>query len=234
MLRKAPLFAALLAGQFSAGAAAMEMQVVEDQIIMSGPIDGSELRRLREIAAQRRDVPVRTVILRDSPGGNLHISLMSGDFIREQGWNTAVSGYCFSGCALMFLGGGERGFTDDKPPLQTQLGFHATYYIVHGTGAEAGPENDLAIPWQAAREWMKRATDGKMTDALLERFEKLAKSDFIHFFDSNRLPRVGQISVFACSVRPGGERKCSPIYGTDVYREGIANTESLIRSNDRR
>jgi hypothetical protein len=232
MLRNTLLGAALAAGP----AAAMEVQVLEDQIIMSGRIDGSELVRLWEIAAERRGPRMRTVVLRDSAGGDLRTSITAGDFIREQGWNTAVSGYCFSGCALIFLGGRQRFFSDDKPPLQTQLGFHGTYYVAAAIGARPGPTPGTLSPWHTAeaRRWMKLATDGRITEAMLDRFETLASSDFIHFFDANRLPRAGQVSIFVCPIVKDGKRKCEPIAGTDVYREGIVNSVAVIRSHDRR
>jgi hypothetical protein len=214
----------------------MEVQVVDDQIIMSGRIDGSELPALWSIAAERKSNPIRTVVLRDSAGGDLRTSLQAGDFIRQQGWSTAVSGYCFSGCALIFLGGKERNFTDDKPPLQTQLGFHGAYHVAAAIGGSQAFTPGTPSAWHTAeaRRWMKRATDGRITEAMLGRFETLASSDFIHFFDSNRLPRKGQVSIFVCPIVKDGKRKCEPIAGTDVYREGIATSADVIRSNDRR
>jgi hypothetical protein len=226
------LLAVLLAGP----ATAMEVRVVEDQIIMSGSIDGSELPALWDVAAERKANRIRTVVLRDSAGGDLRTSLQAGDFIREQGWNTAVSGYCFSGCALIFLGGRQRFFTDDKPPLQTQLGFHGTYHVAAAIGGRQAFTPGTLSVWHTAeaRRWMKRATDGRITEAMLDRFETLASSDFIHFFDSNRLPRAGQVSIFVCPIVKDGKRKCEPVAGTDVYREGIVNSVEVIRSNDRR
>jgi hypothetical protein len=222
------LFVVLLARPTTA----MEVRVLDDQIIMSGSIDGSELPQLWNIAAERRATPIRTVVLRDSGGGDLRTALQAGDFIREQGWNTAVSGYCFSGCALMYLGGKQRGFTDDKPVFQTQLGFHGTYYVATAFHATPGSLNISGTI--QARNWMKRRTDGKISDGMLDRFEALAQSDFIHFFDSTRLPRKGQVAAYVCPIVKDGKRKCEPIHGADAYREGIANSETVIRSNDRR
>jgi hypothetical protein len=48
------------------------------------------------------------------------------------------------------------------------------------------------------------------------------------------MPRAGQVSVFLCPIVKDGKRKCEPIGGTDVYREGIASSVEVIRSNDRR
>ena len=213
-------------------AAAMDVRLLEAQIIMSGAIDGGELAKLRDVVADPAARTVDTVVLRDSPGGDYWTSQRIAEFIRERGWRTAVSGYCFSGCALMFLGGRQRHFTDDKPALQTQLGFHGTYYVVEGAGTVRGQLNPVTT--HAARQWMKRYTEGRMSEAMLDRFEQLPRSDFIHFFDAERLPRKGQASVFICPRDRQAGYRCKPIADTDAYREGIVTTTELLRSADRR
>lgn len=213
-------------------AAAMDMKVVGDQLIMSGPIDGSELAGLRNLAAERRDAGVRMVVLRDSPGGNLWTSMRIGEEIRDRGWKTAVSGYCFSGCAVVFLGGVERYFTDDKPYSQTQLAFHAAYNTIEASGTRQGSVNNSAS--FTARQWTKKHSGGKLSDAMLDRFEKLEKTEFVHFFDAQRVPRAGVPSAFVCShAEQDPKKKCRPLADADVYREGIATSAELIRSNDR-
>jgi len=214
-------------------AAAMDVRLAKEQIIMSGPIDGGELAKLRDVMADPAARSVDTVVLRDSPGGDYWTSQRIAELIRERGWRTAVSGHCFSGCALMFLGGRTRHFTDDKPALQTQLAFHGTYYVRDGIGSVRGDLNPVTT--YAARQWIKRHTDGKMSDAMLERFERLPGSDFIHFFDPHRLPRKDQPSVFVCPRdKQEGKYRCTSIGGTDVYQEGIVTSGDLVRSADRR
>jgi len=226
---------ALLALALAFGAAvgsAMDVRQVGAQLIMSGPIDGSELAKLRDVLAERDAKAIDTVVLRDSRGGDYWTSQRIAELIRARGWRTAVSGYCFSGCALMFLGGRERHFTDDKPVLQTQLAFHGTYYIADGIGIARGDLNPATT--YAARYWMKRYTDGRISETMLDRFEKLAATDFIHFFDSERLPRKGQPSVFVCPREKDAGYRCRPMSATDVYREGIVTTNTLVSSADRR
>jgi len=209
----------------------MDVRLVGTHIIMSGEIDGGELAKMRDVLAEPAARGVDTVVLRDSPGGDYWTSQRIAELIRERGWRTAVSGHCFSGCALMFLGGRERHFTDDKPFLYTQLAFHATYYVQDGIGAVRGELNPVTT--HAARQWIKRYTDGKMSDAMLDRFEQLSRSDFIHFFDPGRLPRKDQPSIFICPRDKEAKYRCKPIAGTDAYREGIVTAHELIRSADR-
>jgi hypothetical protein len=122
-----------------------------------------------------------------------------------------------------------RHFTDDKNIFQTQLGFHATYHVADSLRWSKGDRHgDTAL----ARAWMTRFTDGKISAAMLDRFEKIAQTDFLHFFDSNRLKRGDGVSIFTCPQRPDASRKCQPVAGFDVYREGIATSTELVRSND--
>jgi len=211
--------------------AAMDMKVVGDQLIMSGHVDGNELVKLRDVVADHGDRTINTVILRDSPGGDLWTATRVGEYIRDKGWRTAVSGHCFSACALMFLGGAERHFTDDKPALLTQIAFHAAYHTADGLRSARGSNNPAAS--HRARVWAKALSGGKLSDAMLDQFEKLDKTEFIHFFDARRMPRAGQPSVFLCShAISDPKQKCRPIPGTDAYAEGVVTTPVLLRSND--
>jgi hypothetical protein len=205
MLRKALLAAALAAGRAERAARALGHRQEPGEI--------NPHRRAARFAGRR------------SADG-----VAAREYIRDRGWNTAVSGYCFSGCALMYLGGTERGFTDDKPVPQTQLGFQGTHYA--GTAYDRTPGSPNISGTIRAMNWIKRRTEGKISDAMLNRFEALPQTDLVHFFDSKR--HKGQASVFLCPLGKDGKRKCEPIHGADVYREGIANTDTVIRSNDRR
>jgi len=216
---------------FSVTVMAMETKVVGDQVIMSGPVDGSELARLRDVVAEHGGAGIRMVVLRDSPGGDLWTSTRVGEYIRDKGWRTAVSGYCFSACAIIFLGGLERHFTDDKQVSRNQLAFHATYHRIDGQHGFQNSVNEQTT--YTTMHWIKTHSGGKLSDAMLNRFEKLEKTEFVHFFDSSRSIRPGQTSVYVCShAEKDPKKKCKPIAGTDVFQEGIVTSPVLVRSND--
>ena len=110
---------------FSTGSNAMTLKEVGDQLILSGPVVEGDTKKVREAFA--RNANIRTVVLRNSPGGHVPTGYEVGDLMRAKGLRTAVSGYCFSGCSRMFLGGKERVFTDDYPLSLTHVGFHGHY-----------------------------------------------------------------------------------------------------------
>jgi len=90
-------------------ALAMDLKVVGTQIILSGPVVGDEPGKVRE--ALESSPGIDTVILRNSPGGNAPSGYQVGQLLRERRLRTAVSGYCYSSCSRMFLGGSTRYFT---------------------------------------------------------------------------------------------------------------------------
>ena len=108
-----------------ASALGMELKIVGNQLILSGPVAGDEPEKVREALASSPDID--TVILRNSPGGNAPAGYRVGELLREHGLRTAVSGYCYSSCSRMFLGGSTRYFTDDYLPENNNVGFHGHY-----------------------------------------------------------------------------------------------------------
>src|SRR5215467_11889506 len=93
---------------------AMELKIVGNQIILSGPVIGDEPGKIREALANTPGID--TAILRNSPGGSAPAGYQVGELFREHGLRTAVSGYCYSSCSRIFLGGSAGYFTDDYVP----------------------------------------------------------------------------------------------------------------------
>src|SRR5947208_10897072 len=103
----------------------MELKVVGNQLILSGGVVGDEPEKVREALANSPEID--TVVLRNSPGGDAPAGYQVGQMLRERGVRTAVSGYCYSSCSRMFLGGSTRYFTDDYGPENNNIGFHGHY-----------------------------------------------------------------------------------------------------------
>jgi len=104
---------------------AMFMQVIDDQIVLSGEVQMGDFERLRgHLDGNPR---ITTVVLRDSPGGSVQPMWNVMKLIRDRQLRTAISGYCVSACAMMFLGGVERQFTDDQAAGKTYVAFHGPH-----------------------------------------------------------------------------------------------------------
>jgi hypothetical protein len=119
------LFALIAMLMVPTRAPAMELKIVGNQLILSGPVVGDEPGKVREALASSPSID--TVILRNSGGGNAPAGYQVGQLLRERGLRTAVPGYCYSSCSRMFLGGSTRYFTDDYMPEYNNVGFHGHY-----------------------------------------------------------------------------------------------------------
>src|SRR5215467_7860380 len=84
----------------------------------------------------RYNLDIRTIVLRDSPGGDVGAGCAVGDIARDKDLRTAVSGHCYSSCSRMCLGGKERFYRDDYPLAWTHVGLHGHYYT-------DGPQKEL-------------------------------------------------------------------------------------------
>src|SRR5580704_1647388 len=206
-------------------APAMELKIVGNQIILSGPVVGDEPGQVREALAS--SPTIETVILRNSPGGDAPAGYRVGELLREHGLRTAVSGYCYSSCSRMFLGGSTRYFTDDYVPENNNIGFHGHY-------DRMGRLNANLVRQYGLRDWIIKYSDGKADPALVERWINIPSSrGMIHFFHPGLVSHAGA-STFMCQgdESPGSVFACEPI-GKTALDLGIITSLDIVHSADR-
>jgi hypothetical protein len=204
---------------------AMELRIVGDQLILSGRVSGDELGKVREALASSPGID--TVILRNSPGGNAPAGYQVGELLRERGLRTAVSGYCYSSCSRMFLGGRTRYFTDDYLPENNNVGFHGHY-------DRMGRLDASLVRQYGLREWIIKYSDGKADPVLVERWINIPYSrGMIHFFHPGLVKRAG-VSTFMCQgdASPRSVFACEPI-AKNGFDLGIVTSLDLVHSADR-
>ena len=206
------------------GSSAMELKVAGNQLILSGRVVGDEPGKVMEALAEAPQID--TVILRNSPGGNAPAGYRVGEILRERGLRTAVSGFCYSSCSRMFLGGRTRYFTDDHPAERTEIGFHGHYY-------SNGRLNADLVSRYGLRDWIINYSDGKADPQLVERWINIGYSrGMIHFFDPALVSREGA-STFFCQ---GDELTrvvfaCEPIAKTALDL-GVVTSLEIVHSAD--
>lgn len=220
-LHAAALALLLLAG---GDATAMSMEVAGDQIILSGEVARGDYNKFLTLINQ--NTSVKTVILRDSPGGDSRSGYDIGTMIRARGLNTAVSGFCRSSCSRMFLGGVERQIADDQPVGKTHVGFHGNYET--GGGVDRSTVEKL-------RKYIIDFSDGKADVELVNRWTTIpTNAGFIYFFDSTRLKRNDGISIFFCNgseSRDNRYNECEKIAGKTGYDLGVFTSSKLVTPN---
>jgi hypothetical protein len=219
------LFALTLMALMPAQTLGMELKVVGNQLILSGGVVGDEPEKVREALANSPEID--TVVLRNSPGGDAPAGYQVGQMLRERGIRTAVSGYCYSSCSRMFLGGTTRYFTDDYLPESNNVGFHGHY-------DRGGHLNANRVRQYGLRDWIVRYSDGKADPALVERWINIPYSrGMIHFFHPGLVKRAG-VSTFMCQGDEG-ERSvfaCEPIANTALDL-GVITSLDLVHCADR-
>jgi hypothetical protein len=189
----------------------------------AAPVVGDEPGKVREALAS--SPRINTVILRNSGGGNAPAGYQVGQLLREHGVRTAVSGYCYSSCSRMFLGGSARYFTDDYLPETNNVGFHGHY-------DRMGHLNADLVRQYGLRDWIIKYSDGKADPALVERWINIPSSrGMIHFFHPGLVNRAGA-STFMCQgdESSGSVFACEPI-GKTALDLGILD---IVHSADRR
>lgn len=205
---------------------AMEFRLIANQLILSGPVDNGDFEKTRDILA--RFPKVDTIVLRNSPGGDVASGYRLGELFREKGLRTLVSGFCYSSCSRMFLGGKTRYFTDDFPSVYTNLGFHGHYDMKNG---HLQPQ--LTAQFHL-KEWLIKYSDGKADPALIDRWIAIPINiGMIHFYHPD-LFKPGGISTFLCQgteKMAQAVRGCEPIRKT-AFELGIVTSLQVQRSND--
>src|ERR1700730_11878343 len=229
LVRRAAVTAALFALtailMMPTRAPAMELKGVGNQLILSGSVVGDEPEKVREALASSPGID--TVILRNSPGGDAPAGYQVGQLFRERGLRTAVSGYCYSSCSRMFLGGATRYFTDDYLPDNNNVGFHGHY-------DRMGRLNANLVRQHGLRDWIIKYSDGKADPVLVERWINIPYSNgMIHFFPPGLFKRASA-STFMCQgdESPGSVFACEPI-GKTALELGIITSLNIVHSADR-
>lgn len=209
-------------------APAMEVRTSGDQLILSGPVMGDEVGRVQAVLAAAP--AVTTVILRDSPGGDAPTGYRLGELFRARGLGTAVSGYCYSSCSRMFLGGVVRRFTDDFPPEHTQVGFHGHY----------GPDGRLdraAVDAMGLAAWIIAHSDGKADPALVERWTHIPFGrGLIHFYYPGVARTRGGATFLCQGDKDQGDERAG-VFGCETVGRtaldlGVATSLDPVSSND--
>jgi hypothetical protein len=206
---------------------AMTIVVAGDQLILAGPVISADYDAVESNLSFNPQI--KMVILRNSPGGDAPTGYHLGELLRQKSMQTAVSGYCYSSCSRLFLGGKERYFTDDYPPEFTQIGFHGHY----------DNNGNLNAAWVNAlhlKDWTIRYSDEKADEVLVERWINIPRgTGLIHFYNP-ALVNIAGHSTFMCQ---GAEPYHTRIFDCErIARNaldlGIVTSLTLVSSADQR
>lgn len=189
------------------------MQATDDAIVITGKFTPGDDVQFAELL--KSHPTAKAVILYDSPGGNGMMMQRITQAIRSNLLVTGVAGYCNSACAMIFLSGTQRYFTDLLPMERTWIGFHGSY---RSDGNLAREQRLRIIAGMIDTE-----TGGKADPALVQRWTHLPESSTIRFTypGTNGAPKTP--TVFECD-----NGKCTPLPGYDALKMGIITTTQIL------
>jgi hypothetical protein len=218
-------FRLALGGTLLSGASAwaMDLAVVGNALVLSGPVMGSELPLVKDAFAANPRIDL--VVLRNSHGGDAWTGYRVGEFFRAAGVTTAVSGYCISSCSRMFLGGRQRVFTNDYPADRTYVGFHGHYNA-------QGDLDPQSVARHGLYSWIILHSDGKADPKLVERWIAIQKNrGAANFFHPDVAAALGHSVFFCDGLQPKRPTTCEPLR-TDALERGVITDLRRIASPD--
>ena len=188
---------ALTLAAFAPPAFALELRAEGNLLIATGRVESEDYIRFKE--AFRLNPGLDTVVFWNSPGGDIWAVHMVGYRLRERKVKTVVHGFCYSACALLFLSGVERRFSDDGTSL---LGFHGPFSVPPGMKPAKGDMRRFSRPAVGRLiDYMIDYTDGRKH---ADNFEKIMhrneKQPFAmtYFVRPGRRTRQGT-TMYLCS-----------------------------------
>jgi hypothetical protein len=172
----------------------------------------------------RNNPSVTTVILWDSPGGNGTVMQHMSGMIRAHKLTTGVAGNCASACAMIFLSGVQRYFTDLVPVQNTSIGFHGSY---RPDGMLAAERRLTMIAGMIADE-----TGGKADAALVQHWLHFpTRRSLVRFSYPGADGKPDHPTAFECSGGqhyPADYGPCTPIAGHDALSMGIITSTQVL------
>lgn len=202
-------------------ASAMDIEARAPFVILSGSVTGTELRQLKDVIDNNPGIT--TVVLKNSRGGDARTGYAVGEYLREKGLSTAVSGFCRSSCSRMFLGGKTRSISNDQPVDKTYVAFHGNY-------ANDGRLIKANMP--ALKVWLVKFSDGKANPKLIDQWVTLEnRSGFAYFYHPQANVEAGPHRVLLCQGDEDPKtrlQQCAKPDLGDALANGILTTLEIV------
>jgi hypothetical protein len=195
-------------------AAALDVVVDGDRLILSGPISLSDSVTYREAT---RDAKFGTVILVNSPGGSIDVAFEIAEDVAARGADTVVAGFCQSACTFIFVAGRNRTMSDAWPAGLTRLGVHGTYDRVTGMASR-----DRARVFAHYRRYIGDRFDAGVFDRAIN---VDAREEFVHFY--HPVYFKGSVTQICDGSPNPGSVACKPLPGKDAYGVGLLTSLQL-------
>jgi hypothetical protein len=160
---------------------------------------------------------IDTVVMHQSGGGDSTAGRRIGNDIRKRGLKTVVFGRCSSACANMFLAGVTRQFATPQGRVRGELGFHGSYN-----------KTTKAVNQKRTAEYFVNMSDGKMDEAFVERFIRLAnKRGLMRFIHREQRAYEKEPLAMLCKgdeLAAKRESQCEHLTDINALDKGVVTT----------
>lgn len=207
---------------FSICAHAIEIKIVETQMIVTGAIvkgDGWTFKR-----AISNNPQVDTLVLRNMPGGLIEEMEPMRNAVEERRLRTVVSGRCSSACATVFMAGQMRQFAADFHPYYSYLGFHGVY------SSEGSLKGFARAPVTNEDLWYIKRSGGKLDRELVQRWMGLGYQGGMAKFFYQSPSEIRSAPSFICATRMPIEQ-CEKL-DKSALDLGLITSSELAHVND--
>lgn len=208
--------AALVLALAAAPALSMTVEVVGARLFATGPVVDDDILRFETAL---RDPAVTTVVLLNSPGGDLWNGMRIGRLIAERRLDTVAAGACVSSCSIMFMGGRERRFSDAFRPGQTYIGFHGP----HDRNTKSVIPQQATQMYAFLRQQMGARFNADAVQRMLYDMEDAGA--LMRVFDVARKPsRV----TYHCRSSQTPRAACTELKDLDALNLGVVTSAELV------
>lgn len=201
---------------FSGLAMGMTVEVQGNKLFATGPVE-DDLRKFEDAFSKGG---VDTVVLVNSPGGDLWTGLRIGRMIANQGYKTVIAGFCNSACSIMFMGGKERRFSDAFRPNQTYIGIHGAH---NKDTKQINSQVQPQIFSFYKQNMGENFNSAVMNQALYEMDDAGA---LLRVFD---VERSAKTVPYHCRSFQTAREKCTKITGFDALNLGVVTHADLVK-----
>lgn len=197
-------------------AVAMNMEIRENTIFLSGGVDGTEWNKLRDVLGGQR---IERIVFVNSPGGDLWTGMRVGRLIAEHKLQTVVVGSCISSCSIMFMGGSDRRFADTYAPSLTYVG-------IHGPHNKFTKQVDTSQAGQIYAFFAQRMGD-KFNAELMKAalYEMDDAGALLYVYDPKRSPAKAPMH---CRSLQTASSACTKLAGNNAVSIGLVTTDELV------
>ncbi len=196
-------------------ALAMTVEVQGSAVFVSGDIGPTDILKFRAAVSRPG---IDTLVLVNSEGGDLYTSFHLARVVAAWRLKTVVAGQCSSACAIIFMGGVERSFSDAFEPQNTYVGIHGAISRINGkvNGVVA------AQIYAFFRRNMGERFDADIMELAIYGMQDAGS--LLRVFDATRPP---QRDPYHCESGQTERRNCTEFKDQNALSLGVVTTNLL-------